>query len=49
MIEMGRSAALDVRECRTINFYKQRRVIYDWLKLPAPFRDSLVAVYAAPQ
>jgi SAM-dependent methyltransferase len=49
MIEMGATAGLDVRECRTINFYKQRRVIFDWLKIPAPFRDSLVAVYAAPR
>jgi 2-polyprenyl-3-methyl-5-hydroxy-6-metoxy-1,4-benzoquinol methylase len=49
MIEMGATAGLEVRECRTINFYKQRRVIYDWLKIPAPFRDSLVAVYAAPR
>lgn len=48
MIEMGETAGLEVRECRTINFYKQRLAIFDWLKLPAPFRDSLVAVYAAP-
>jgi hypothetical protein len=46
---MGKTAGLEVRECRTINFYKQRRLIYDWLKIPAPFRDSLVAVYAAPR
>ncbi len=47
MIEMGNTAGLEVRECRTINFYKQRLAIVDWLKIPAPFRDSLLAVYAA--
>ena len=49
MIEMGEKAGLEVRECRTINFYKQRLAVVDWLKTPAPFRDSLVAVYAAPR
>ncbi len=49
MVEMGHKAGLEVRECRTINFYKQRLAIIDWLKMPAPFRDSLIAVYAAPR
>jgi 2-polyprenyl-3-methyl-5-hydroxy-6-metoxy-1,4-benzoquinol methylase len=47
MIEMGETAGLKVRECRTINFYKQRLAVFDWIKIPPPFRDSLVAVYAA--
>lgn len=47
MIEMGEKAGLEVRECRTVNFFKQRLAVVDWLKFPAPFRDSLVAVYAA--
>jgi len=46
MIEMGATAGLEVRECRTINFYKQRLAVVDWLKIPPPFRDSLFAVYA---
>ena len=49
MVEMGETAGLEVRECGTINFYKQRLAIVDWLKMPALFRDSLVAVYAAPR
>ena len=49
MIEMGGTVGLDVRECRTINFYNQRLALVDWLKMPAPFRDSLAAVYAAPR
>ena len=47
MIEMGKTAGLEVRECRTINFFKQRLALFDWLKMPAPFRDSLIAVYTA--
>jgi SAM-dependent methyltransferase len=49
MIEMGQTAGLEVRQCRTINFFKQRHAIFDLMKTPAPFRDSLVAVYAAPR
>jgi hypothetical protein len=48
MIDMGLKAGLEIRECRTVNFYRSRRRIVNWLKWPAPFRDSLVAVYAAP-
>jgi 2-polyprenyl-3-methyl-5-hydroxy-6-metoxy-1,4-benzoquinol methylase len=44
LIDVGQKAGLSVRGCRTVNFYKQGLV--DWLKLPAAFRDSLVAVYA---
>ena len=49
MIEMGENAGLEVQECRTINFFKQRLAVMDWLKTPAPFRDSLVCVYAVPR
>jgi 2-polyprenyl-3-methyl-5-hydroxy-6-metoxy-1,4-benzoquinol methylase len=48
MVDMGFKAGLEVRECRTVNFYRSRRPIVNCLKWPAPFRDSLVAVYAAP-
>jgi 2-polyprenyl-3-methyl-5-hydroxy-6-metoxy-1,4-benzoquinol methylase len=49
MVEMGWKVGLEVRECRTVNFYRSRRMIVECLKYPAAFRDSLVAVYAAPQ
>jgi 2-polyprenyl-3-methyl-5-hydroxy-6-metoxy-1,4-benzoquinol methylase len=44
LIDVGHKAGLVVRDCRTLNFYKQGLV--DWLKLPPAFRDSLVAVYS---
>jgi SAM-dependent methyltransferase len=49
MIEMGETAGLKVRECRTANLYKQRLRLADWLKSPPPFRDSLIALYESPR